>query len=310
MKILEKGLNEDLIEALNIELLKTGKWKGREFRHYDINSITPKAYGGRLHPLTLVINDVRKIFLNLGFKEMKSQWVDTAFWCMDSMWIPQDHPSREVQDTFYLPYKGSIPEKLSKQVAEVHEHGGKTGSKGYKYKWNPELAKQLILRTHTTATTYRYFHHKNIKYPAKYFSIGRVFRNEAIDQTHLPEFYQVEGFVMDDVLTLRDLMGYIKEFYAKMGIHKVKFKPTYNPYTEPSMECSGYNEELGKWIELINSGIFRPEALEPYGIKVPVLGWGFGLERLAMILYKQKDIRNLFGHSSDLNWLRNFNIKW
>ena len=105
-------------------------------------------------------------------------------------------------------------------------------------------------------------------------------------------------------------MGYIKEFYSKMGIHKIRFKPTYNPYTEPSMEASGYNEELGKWVELINSGIFRPESLEPYGIKVPVIAWGFGVERLAMMLYKQKDIRNLFGHNSDLNWLRNYNLKW
>ncbi len=309
-EILKHDLNDNYIETLTTDMLKAGSWINKEFRHYNIYSTTPKIYGGRLHPLTLVINDVRKIFMNLGFKEMKSQWVDTAFWCMDSMWIPQDHPSREVQDTFYLPYKGSIPEKLSKKVAEVHEHGGNTGSKGYKYKWNPEIAKQLILRTHTTATTYRYFHSKNIKYPAKYFSIGRVFRNEAIDQTHLPEFYQVEGFVMDEGLNLRDLMGYIKEFYSKLGIHKIKFKPTYNPYTQPSVEASGYNEELGKWVELINSGIFRPESLEPYGIKVPVIAWGFGLERLAMMIYKKKDIRNLFGHNSDLNWLRSFNIKW
>lgn len=309
-EILKHDIKDNMIESLTVEMLKNNSWKNKEFRHYNIKSVSPKIYGGRLHPLTLVMNNVKRIFLNLGFKEMKSQWVDTSFWCMDSMWIPQDHPSREVQDTFYLPYKGSIPEKLSKKVAEVHEHGGKTGSKGYKYKWNPEIAKQLILRTHTTATTYRYFHNKNIQYPAKYFSIGRVFRNEAIDQTHLPEFYQVEGFVMDENLTLRDLMGYIKEFYGKMGIHKIRFKPTYNPYTEPSMEASGYSEELGKWVELINSGIFRPESLEPYGIKVPVIAWGFGLERLAMMIYKQKDIRNLFGHNSDLNWLRNFNIKW
>ncbi|MEK6937293.1 MAG: phenylalanine--tRNA ligase subunit alpha [Nanoarchaeota archaeon] len=308
--VLEKGLKEDLLEGLTIDLLKTGKWKGKEFRHYNINSLTPKVYGGRVHPLTLVIDKIKKIFLNFGFKEMKSPWVDTCFWCMDSMWIPQDHPSREVQDTFFLPYKGDIPSELSKKVADVHEHGGKTGSKGYGYKWNPEIAKQLILRTHTTATTYRYFHNKNIKYPAKYFSIGRVFRNEAIDQTHLAEFHQVEGFVMDEGLTLRDLMGYIKEFYSKMGIHKIKFKPVYNPYTEPSMEAYGYNEQLGKWIELINSGIFRPESLEPYGINVPVIAWGLSVERLAMMLYKQTDIRNVFGTLNDLNFLRTYNTKW
>ncbi len=308
--ILEKGLKEDLIESLNIELLKSGKWKGKEFRHYNINSITPKIYGGRVHPLTLITEKIKNIFLNLGFKEMKSPWVDTCFWCMDSMWIPQDHPSREVQDTFFLPYKGEIPNELSKKVAEVHEHGGETGSKGYGYKWNPEIAKQLILRTHTTATTYRYFHQKNIQYPAKYFSVGRVFRNEAIDQTHLAEFHQVEGFVMDEGLTLRDLMGYIKEFYSKMGIHKIKFKPVYNPYTEPSMEAYGYNEQLGKWIELINSGIFRPESLEPYGINVPVIAWGLSVERLAMMMYKKTDIREVFGTLNDLSFLRTYDAKW
>ncbi|MBS3171719.1 phenylalanine--tRNA ligase subunit alpha [Candidatus Woesearchaeota archaeon] len=308
--ILEKGLREDLLEGLTIDLLKSGKWKGKEFRHYNITSITPKIYGGRIHPQSLVIDKIKKIFLNLGFKEMKSPWVDTCFWCMDSMWIPQDHPSREVQDTFFLPYKGDIPNELSKKVADVHEHGGKTGSKGYGYKWNPEIAKQLILRTHTTATTYRYFHQKNIEYPAKYFSIGRVFRNESIDQTHLAEFHQVEGFVMDEDLTLRDLMGYIKEFYSKMGIYKIKFKPVYNPYTEPSMEAYGYNEQLGKWIELINSGVFRPESLEPYGINVPVIAWGLSVERLAMMLYKQKDIREVFGTLNDLNFLRTYNAKW
>ena len=309
-EILKKDLKESFIETLTVDMLKNSSWKNKEFRHYNIHSVTPKIHGGRIHPLSLVIQKIKKVFLNLGFKEMKSPWVDTAFWCMDSMWIPQDHPSREVQDTFFLPYQGTIPDKLSKKVAEVHEHGGETGSKGHGYKWNPELAKQLILRTHTTATTYRYFASKKIQYPAKYFCVGRVFRNEAIDQTHLPEFHQVEGFVMDKDLTLRDLMGYIKEFYAKLGIYKIKFKPTYNPYTESSMECLGYNEELGKWIELINSGMFRPESLEPYGINVPVIAWGFGVERLAMMLHKRKDLRDILGNSNDINWLRNYNIKW
>ena len=308
IEVLNSNLNNNLLETLTVEMLKTGSWKNKEFRHYNISSLTPKLNGGRIHPLNLVIKNIKQVFLNLGFKEMVSPWVDTAFWCMDSMWIPQDHPSREIQDTFFLPYKGKLPEKLVKKVAEVHEYGGQTGSKGHGYKWNPEIAKQLILRTHTTATTYRYFHSKNLQYPTKYFCVGRVFRNESIDQTHLPEFHQVEGFVMDEGLTLRDLMGYIKEFYSKLGIHKIKFKPTYNPYTESSLEAAGYSEELGKWIELINSGIFRPESLEPYGIKVPVIAWGFGVERLAMMLHKRTDVRDVLGNSNDINWLRNYKL--
>lgn len=224
------------------------------------------------------------------------------------MWIPQDHPSREMQDTFYLPYQGTIPEKAARLVKAAHETGGKSGSKGHGYEWSAELAKQLLMRTHTTATTYRYFGEKNIRPPAKYFYIGRVFRNEATDASHLPEFHQVEGFVMDEGLTMKDLMGYIKEFYARLGVHRIRFKPTYNPYTEPSMECYGYNEETGKWVELINSGVFRPEALEPFGIKTPVIAWGLGVERLASLILKQDDIRNLLGATGDLNWLRAYKV--
>ncbi len=303
-------IDTNIIEALTPEIIKNQEWKKKKIRAYDIMAGVPTVCGGRLHPLQETTNEIRRIFMNMGFKEMEGPLVETAFWCMDSMWIPQDHPTRDVQDTFYLNDYGKIPEKLAEKVAEVHETGGKSGSKGYGYKWNEKIAKQLLLRTHTTATTYRYFGEKNIKTPAKYFYIGRIFRNEAIDATHLPEFHQSEGFVMNEGLTLRDLMGYIKEFYAQMGIYRIKFKPTYNPYTEPSMEAIGYNEQLGKWIELINSGIFRPESLEPYGIEVPVIAWGLGVERLAMILHQQTDIRNMLGATGDLSWLRKHKAKW
>jgi len=299
-------LPKDFIDAVTPDLLRTGTWKTGTFRRYDVEINVPKITGGRIHPLEFLIRNIRKIFLSMGFQEMEGSWVESAFWCMDSMWIPQDHPSRDIQDTFYLPYQGTIPEALAKKVAVVHETGGKTGSKGYKYTWDPELAKQLLLRTHTTATTFRYFGEKNIAPPAKYFCVGRIFRNEALDATHLHEFHQVEGFVMEEGLTLRDLMGYVKEFYAQLGVTKIKFKPTYNPYTEPSMECLGYSDTLGRWIELINSGIFRPEALEPFGITVPVIAWGFGVERLAMLLYGQEDIRNVFGTYVDLDIIRHY----
>ncbi|MEK6955782.1 MAG: phenylalanine--tRNA ligase subunit alpha [Nanoarchaeota archaeon] len=311
-EIVKEKLDVNLIENLTPEILKNKEWKEKEFRSYDVKSTVSKLTGGRQHPLQETIDYIRRIFLDMGFKEMEGPLVETAFWCMDSMWIPQDHPAREVQDTFYLNKEGKLPTQLVKKVAEVHENGGKSGSKGYGYKFDESVAKQLLLRTHTTATTFRYFGEKGIKQPAKYFYIGRIFRNEAIDSTHLPEFHQVEGFIMDEGLTLRDLMGYVKEFYNKMGIHKIKFKPTYNPYTEPSMEAYGYNEQLGKWIELINSGIFRPEALEPYGIKVPVIAWGLGVERLAMMIHEQKDVRNMLGATSDLKWLREHKVtkKW
>jgi len=305
-------IKTNLIEELTPEMIRKGAWINKQFRKYDIQSKAPSVYGGRVHPFTKIIELVRQTFLDMGFKEMTGPWVETAFWCMDSMWIPQDHPSRELQDTFYLPYSGDIPKELSKKIAAVHEYGGKTGSKGYGYKWDPKIAAQLLLRTHTTAVTYRKFG-EGIKPPAKYFCIGRIFRNETINPTHLPEFHHVEGFVMDENLTLRDLMGYIKEFYKRMGIKKIKFRPAYNPYTEPSMEAVGYSEERKEWIELINSGVFRPEALEPYGIKTPVIAWGLGLERLAMLMYGKKTLKELIGATCNLEWLRKYNIpkiKW
>ncbi|HZX12249.1 MAG TPA: phenylalanine--tRNA ligase subunit alpha [Candidatus Nanoarchaeia archaeon] len=311
-RLTKEKVDVDVIEVLTPEMMKSGAWEKKSFRAYEVKARVPEIYGGKIHPLQDTMNQIRGIFLEMGFKEMEGPLVETAFWCMDAMWIPQNHPARDVQDTFYLPYMGTIPESLTKKVREVHERGGDSGSRGYGYKWDEKIARQLLLRTHTTSTTFRYFGEKKIKPPAKYFYIGRIFRNEAIDATHLPEFHQSEGFIMDKGLTLKDLMGYIREFYQRMGVDKIKFKPTYNPYTEPSMECIGYNKQLGKWVELINSGVFRPEALEPYGINVPVIAWGLGVERLAMMLHQQKDIRNMLGAAGDLSWFRKSKVikKW
>ena len=305
LKALSTADKMALVGPLTSELLESGKWREVKFREYNINLPAPKVIIGRKNPYRDFLEKTRKKFLAMGFQEMEGPWVETSFWCLDSMWIPQDHPAREIQDTFYLPDKGKLPDKkIVEKVIACHEYGGKTGSKGYGYKWNPEVARQLLLRTHTTATTFRYFGEKNIKPPAKYFYIGRIFRNEAVDATHLAEFHQVEGFVIDDGLTLRHLMGVIRDFYAKMGIYKIRFKPTYKPYTEPSMEALYYDEKRKKWIELINSGIFRPEALEPFGIKKPVIAWGLGLERLAMILHEKNNLRDIVGAGVDFDYIK------
>ncbi len=301
----------DVISNITQEMLINGTWKGKSFRPYDVSLDAKEIYGGRKHPMTAIMDLIRDIFVEMGFQEMKGPWVETSFWCMDSMWIPQDHPARDVQDTFYLPYTGKLPSKaVVQKVIDSHENGADTGSKGYGYKWSPELAKKLLLRTHTTATTYRLFHYERIaeKKQVKYFYIGRVFRNEAIDATHLPEFHQVEGFVMGENLSLKHLMGFIKEFYSKIGIDKIRFKVTYNPYTEPSLEAMYYNEKRGSWLELINSGMFRPESLSPYSIKKPVLAWGLGVERLAMTLYELGKLKELFGATCDLDWLRKYKM--
>jgi len=301
----ELDLKSDVVNRLTINMLKTGAWKEQSFRAYDVETNVPKISGGRRHPYNESLNIIRKAFLEMGFKEMTGPWVETAFWGMDSMWIAQDHPMREAQDTFYLDIDGDLPNKeLVKKVKAAHENGYNTGSIGHTKNWNPELAKKLILRQHSTATTFRYFHEKKLNEDCKYFYIANNFRNEAIDATHLPEFGQAEGFIMGDNLTLADLMGFVKKFYAKLGITKIRFKPTFNPYTEPSMEAHYFNEKLGKWYALINSGIFRPEALAPYGITKSVIAWGMGSSRIAALLSGKSKLKDLFGPEVDFEWIK------
>ncbi len=312
VKLTENGLKlinakfdfSDMEEQLTSEMLKTGAWKGKTFRTYDVESPVPEISGGRRHPVREAMNIIRDVYLAMGFQEMSGPWVETAFWCMDSMWIPQDHPARDEQDTFYLGQEGDLPDKeLVDKVKEVHENGGSSGSTGHGTPWNPQIARQLILRTHSTATTFRMFGQYNVKDNGKYFYIANVFRNEAVDATHLAEFLQAEGFVIGDNLSLADLMGFIKEFYGRLGIHKIRFKPTYNPYTEPSLEAHYYDEKRKKWYALINSGIFRPESLYPYGIKKTVIAWGMGASRVAALLNNKNNLRELVGPTVDFEWI-------
>ena len=305
-KLQKEKIVSNVIESLTPSMLKEGTWKDKEFRPYDVKVNVPSISSGRRHPYNEAINIIRKVFLEMGFQEMSGPWVETAFWGMDAMWIPQDHPMREVQDTFYLDSKGDLPDKkLVAKVKRAHEDGLDTGSTGHTEEWDPELAKELILRQHSTATTFRYFHEKKLNHNCKYFYIANNFRNEAIDATHLPEFGQAEGFIMGDDLTLADLMGFVKEFYARLGIHKVRFKPTFNPYTEPSMECHYYDEKMGGWFALINSGIFRPEALAPYGIKKSVIAWGMGSSRIASVLTGKKKLKEILGPEIDIDYIKN-----
>ena len=294
----------DVEEQLTSGMLKTGGWKGKTFRTYDVTSGVPAVSGGRRHPNREAANIIRDVYLSMGFQEMSGPWVETAFWCMDSMWIPQDHPARDEQDTFFIGALGDLPDaELVRRVKDVHENGADTGSIGHGTPWNAKLAQQLILRTHSTATTFRMFGEHGIKDDGKYFYVANVFRNEAVDATHLAEFLQAEGFVIGDNLTLTDLMGFIKEFYARLGIHKIRFKPTYNPYTEPSLEAHYYDEQKCKWYALINSGIFRPESLYPYGIKKTVIAWGMGASRVASLLNKKNNLRELVGPTVDFDWI-------
>ncbi len=309
LQIISYDVQADMQLYLTPELLKSGDYKLIDFKEFDVTALPSPKELGRIHPLRQVIYRLRELFLEMGFKEMQGPYIETCFWNMDSMFISQNHPARDIQDTFYLDISGDLPteKNIIPQIAEIHSTGWKTGSKGYQYDWCQEESKKLILRTHTTATTYRTFFNLTTeeKENSKYFCIDKVFRNETIDYTHLPEFHQAEGFIIGDNLSLADLLAFIKEFFSRLGIKKVKFKPTYNPYTEPSVEASGYHEATGKWLELINAGVFRPESLAAYGIDKTVIAWGLGVERLAMLIY-QKPIKEIHGDEENIDWLKEY----
>ena len=290
---------EEEISQLTHEIIISGKWKKLKIRKYDIHAFAPSLYPAKRHPLSQLIEKIREIFTEMGFKEIKGNYVESAFWNMDALFIPQDHPARDMQDTFYCskPDKIEIDASLIEKIAEVHEKGI-DGSKGWGYKFDRDEAKKALLRTHTTVNTIRYLY-QNPKPPAKVFSIERVFRRENIDSTHLPEFHQIEGIIYEKDANFSMLKGILKEFYSRMGFEKIRYRPAYFPYTEPSMEIEVFWN--GKWIELGGSGIFRPEVTKPFGIDEPVLAWGLGLERIAMITLGLNDIRMLYW--SDLDWL-------
>jgi phenylalanyl-tRNA synthetase alpha chain len=304
-KLVKKGVKAaEEVTQLTPELIITKKWRQTKLRKFDVTAPGPTVYPGKVHPLQQIIQRAREIFLEMGFTEIRGPLVETAFWNFDALFQPQDHPAREMMDTFYLanPCAGRLPSKaVVDAVAKVHENGWVTGSKGWGYKWSHEEARRLVLRTHTTAETIKYLsQHK--KPPIKVFSVDRVYRNEQVTYKNIPEFHQIEGIVLDKNVTLRDLMGTLKTFYSKFGLKKVEFWSCYFPYTEPSAQAMVYHPKLKRWIELCGMGIFRPEVLAPMGIKYPVLAWGGGLERLAMIELGLDDIRMLYGNR--LDWIR------
>jgi phenylalanyl-tRNA synthetase alpha chain len=296
------------IGLLEPELIMTGKWREVKLRPYNVTSSGSRINIGKKHILNIFAEKSRKIFLDMGFTETDGPLVESTFWCFDALYQPQDHPARDLADTFYMknPMEVSLPDrKIFDAVKKTHEDGSNTGSTGWRYKFSEQISKQPILRTHTTAVSARSL--AQIEPPAKVFSLGKIFRNETIDYKHLAEFTQVEGIVVDENVGFRDLLGYLKEFYIRMGFEKVRFRPAYFPYTEMSVEPELYFEERGEWMEMGGSGIFRPEVTRPLGIDCPVLAWGLGLERLIMLKLGISDIRNFYV-KNDLRFLREANL--
>lgn len=293
---------------LSPEMISSGSWRDRPFKPYNFSAQGVLPDSGHLHPLLKVRSQFRQIFLEMGFTEMPTDnFIESSFWNFDALFQPQQHPARDQHDTFFLKDPAEalqLPMDYVQRVKRTHSQGG-YGSQGYKYNWKIEEARKNLLRTHTTSASARALYclaQKKPFTPAKYFSIDRVFRNETLDATHLAEFHQIEGVVADYGLTLGHLMGVLKEFFTKLGITQLRFKPAYNPYTEPSMEVFSYHQGLKKWVEVGNSGVFRPEMLLPMGLpeNVSVIAWGLSLERPTMIKYGINNIRELVGHKVNL----------
>jgi len=304
---LQKIKFDDIIDNITPDLLASGDWKDKSFRRYDITIPSSKIYGGRRHFVREAREYVKSIWLDLGFSEMTGSIVQTSFWNFDTLFTAQYHPVREMQDTFFIkePSLGRLPDKhLLAAVRDAHEHGGNTGSTGWQYAWKEAEAKKNVLRTHTTPLSVQAISRlKTSDLPAKFFSVGDVFRNETVDWSHLFEFAQSEGIVVDEDANLRNLLGYLKEFFKKMGYDKIRARPAYFPYTEPSVEIDVFHPVHKKWVELGGSGIFRPEVTVPLlGRDVPVLAWGLGLGRILTNYYGITDIRDLY--KNDLKQLR------
>mmetsp|Transcript_13846 Transcript_13846/g.36780 ORF Transcript_13846/g.36780 Transcript_13846/m.36780 type:complete len:503 (-) Transcript_13846:31-1539(-) len=294
---------------LSVDMLRDGSWKTADFKAYNYNAVGAPVGGGYFQPLLKVRAEFRKILMGMGFEEMPtSKWVESSFWNFDALFQPQSHPARDAHDTFFVKEPASTlkwPADYYERVKNMHVSGG-SGSIGHRCPFDEKEARKQILRTHTTAVSarmlYQLANREGGFRPAKYFSIDRVFRNETMDSTHLCEFHQVEGLVADYDLNLGNLKCIIRTFFAEIGITQLRFKPAFNPYTEPSMEVFGYHPDLKKWTEIGNSGIFRPEMLAPMGLppNVRVIAWGLSLERPTMIKYRIDNIRDLFGHKAEL----------
>ena len=290
---------EDIIKNKKISLTQSAKSLdvSNISGAIDVEAEVPEVFVARTHPLKDTIDEIREIFVTLGFSEILGNMTQSSFWNFDALFTPQDHPARELQDTFFLDgisaKKIATPEQINK-VSNSHK-------KNWRYQWDINEARKMVLRTHTTCVTIKHLA-ENKPDEARIFSLGRVFRNEKVSYKHLVEFNQIEGIVVGKDANLRNLMGIQREFYKRIGITKIKFWPTFFPYTEPSLQTMVYNEKLGKWIELFGMGIFRPEVTKPLGITKPVLAWGGGIERIAMLKYDLDDVREFY--NNNLGWLR------
>ncbi len=305
--LVKKGIKiADEISQITPGLIVSGKWREANLLRYNITAPVAPVWPGKKHPYLRFLDELKEKLIALGFKEMTGPIVELGFFNCDGLYMPQDHPAREIHDMYLVkePEYGSLDryKQILENVKKTHEDGWKTGSRGWGYSFSLLMAARLMLRSQTTPVSARTLISDKLEVPSKYFAIARCYRPDVVDRTHLTEFNQVEGIVIGEDLTLRDLLGVLERFALDISAaDKVRYRPDYYPFTEPSVELSAYKEGIG-WLEFGGSGIFRPEVTLPLGIEVPVLAWGLGVDRLFMMKAGIDDIRYLF--TQDLDWMR------
>ncbi|MER3424751.1 MAG: phenylalanine--tRNA ligase subunit alpha, partial [Nitrospiraceae bacterium] len=301
--LLQQGVGEE-VSQLTPDLLKDGSWRTKRFRKYSISLRPPRIAMGRRHPYREFLDQVKLKLVSMGFQEMRGPLVETEFWNMDSLYMPQFHPAREIHDVYFVKepaYASENPEPFLSRVAETHQNGDGTGSTGWGYEYDRQRAQRLVLRSQGTAVSARTLASGPLV-PGKYFSIARCFRYDQVDATHATDFFQVEGIVLGPDINFRTLLGLLDLFAKEVAqAQESRFLPAYFPFTEPSVELHVRHPRLG-WMELGGAGLFRPEVTVPLGIDVPVIAWGLGLDRMAMVASGIQDIRDLF--TSDLEMIR------
>ncbi len=299
----EAGITGEETGAVTQELLEKGTWKDAVFRPYNVKGKPARLELGRRNPYVEFLDSVKDKLVSLGFQEFDGSLVETEFWNCDALFMPQFHSARDIHDVYYVadPTRAkSIEQPHLDNVAETHENGGPTQSRGWNYSFDRDFTKRLILRSHGTVLSARQLPKAEV--PGKYFGIARCFRYDRVDATHLSDFYQTEGIVIGEDVNLRTLLGFLKMFATEVaGAKEVKYVPGYFPFTEPSVEVHIKHPVLG-WFELGGAGIFRPEVTEPLGVKVPVAAWGLGIDRMALMALGLNDLRELF--SPDIENIR------
>ncbi|MFP4365369.1 MAG: phenylalanine--tRNA ligase subunit alpha [Spirochaetia bacterium] len=289
------GITGEEIGKLTPEILSTEEWREKGFRSYNIQIPPSRVLLGRKNPYAEYLEKTKDKLVSLGFEEFDGPLVETEFWNSDALYMPQFHSARDIHDVYYVKdpsHAKEIEQPYLDQIAESHENGWKTGSRGWQYKFDKNFTKRLIMRSHGTVLSAKQL--PKAKVPGKYFGVVRCFRYDQVDATHGADFYQTEGIVLGEDVNLRTLLGLLKMFAEEVaGAKEVMYVPGYFPFTEPSVEVHIKHPVLG-WFELGGAGIFRPELTQPLGINVPVLAWGLGIDRMALMSLGLNDLRELF----------------